>query len=188
MALPHAWNVMTDNDLSPEVICHHQFIKAVTSPRLPRPKSSIKCRRRLNNLARVISFFGRPVPEGRQKPVRHGRDLVRPEQVDQPLGVERLPSRRGEHERTAAFTERPRGLEDLGGPPTQRHPVLPVRLHARGGNGPDVVRRVDLVPRRQPHFARPCRRQHQELKRILGGDHRLGGSHGRKGVRPRIVR
>ena len=27
----------------------------------------------------------------------------------------------------------------------------------------------------------------QELKRILGGDHRLGGSHGRKGVRPRTV-
>ena len=47
--------------------------------------------------------------------------------------------------------------------------------------------RSHFVPRRQAHFAGSRRRQHQELERPLGGDHGLGGSHGREGVRHRAV-
>ena len=69
----------------------------------------------------------------------------------------------------------------------ERHAVIPLCLHARGGDGPDARVQVHFVPRRQAHLAGSSRRQHQELKRILDGDQRLGGSHGREGVRHRAV-
>ena len=44
-----------------------------------------------------------------------------------------------------------------------------------------------LFPRRQGHLAGPRLCQHQELKRILGGDLRLGGSPGCESVGDRTV-
>ncbi len=51
-----------------------------------------------------------------------------------------------------AVAERARRGEDLGGTPAQGNPVFPLGLRARGRDGPDVVRRVDLGPLRPADF------------------------------------
>ena len=78
-------------------------------------------------------------------------------------------------------------VQDRERPPRERDAVIPRRLHARGGDGPDARVQVHFVPRRQAHFAGPRRRQNQELERPLGGDRGLGDSHGPDGVRHRTV-
>ena len=78
-------------------------------------------------------------------------------------------------------------MQDRKRPPRERDAVIPLRLHARGGDGPDARVQVHFVPRRQAHFAGPRRRQHQELERPLDGDRGRGDSHGREGVGHRAV-
>ena len=77
--------------------------------------------RGLNNLPRVVRFFGRPVPEAGSEAVRHGRDV----QVLEQLRQERVPDAVApairEHER-AAVRERPRRVEDLQRPRVERGP------------------------------------------------------------------
>ena len=48
----------------------------------------------------------------------------------------------------------------------------------RGGRGPRAGTpggKIDLLPRRQPHLARPCRGEDQEFERQLGPEPRAGG-------------
>ena len=69
--------------------------------------------RRLDDLARVVGLFGRPVAERGPEAVGHGGDPVLLEQPAQTLVGQRLPAVGGEHERAVA--ERPRRIEDLDG-------------------------------------------------------------------------
>ena len=70
--------------------------------------------RRLDDLAGMVSLLGRPVPEARPEPVRHGRDLERCEQSTQMLFNDRLPVADGEDNRTAV-AERPGLVDDVDG-------------------------------------------------------------------------
>ena len=66
-----------------------------------------------------------------------------------------------------AVAERPRGVEDLRRAAGQWDPVLALRLHAGRRHRPHQAVKVDFVPCRQPHLARPPRRQHEEPERLL---------------------
>ena len=68
-------------------------------------------------------------------------------------------------------------MQDLHGPAAQRHAMLALGLHPFGRHGPYGGGKIDLVPRRQPHLARPCRREDQELERQLGAEPRAGAVH-----------
>ncbi len=89
-------------------------------------------------------------------------DAEMPEQLAEHRGVDPSSLRAPEHD-PAATVELPGFLEDLQGPPRQGNPVLALRLHAVGGNGPDIV--LDLVPRRAPDLVRARRGQDHELER-----------------------
>ena len=82
-----------------------------------------------------------------------------------PLNIEALmpPPLRAPEDDLAVVVALPGFLEDLQGPPRQGNPVSALRLHAAGGNGPDIV--IELVPRRAPDLVRACRRQDHELER-----------------------
>ena len=80
-----------------------------------------------------------------------------------------LPAQTAEHE-AGAIAQSLYVVQDRECPPRERDAVISLRLHARGGEGPDARVQVYFVPRRQAHFAGPRRRQHQEPERPLGGD------------------
>ena len=102
-----------------------------------------------------------------RKPVRNGGDAAVCHQPAELLETQPPTARAGEHQR--AFPERPRRVEDLHRPRVERDPVVALHLHPRGRDRPHVVRRVDLVLRRQPDLSRPRGDEHQELERQLDG-------------------
>ncbi len=147
--------------------------------------------RRLDDLARVVGLLGRPVPEAGPEAMGHGGDPVLLEDgVERRVG-QRLAARAGEHERAVAAAERPRRAEDLQRPPAERDPVLALRLHARGRDGPHAVGRVHLGPQRPAHLTRAPGREHQELERQLEGGQRPRAVHRRRdlgvGQRPEVA-
>ena len=142
--------------------------------------------RGLDHLAGCACPFRGPIPEARPEPMRHGGDAEFFDQLAQRCVGARLPTRVGEHE-AGAIAQSPRVVQDRQRPPRKRDAVIPLRLHARGGDGPDARVQIHFVPRRQAHFAGSRRRHHQELERPLCGDRGLGGSHRREGVRHRAV-
>ena len=89
-------------------------------------------------------------------------DAETPKQLAEHRGVDPSSLRAPEHD-PAIVEALPGFLEDLQGPPRQGNPVLALRLHAVGGNGPDIV--LDLVARRAPDLVRACRGQDHELER-----------------------
>ena len=115
----------------------------------------------------MIRLLSRPVPKARAKTVGHGRDPVFLEHPAQLLLLELLADPIGKQERAGSLHERPCLVKNLQGPATQRHPVLPVRLHPPSRYGPHAVLPIDLGPLGPPYLASPRRRQHQELERQL---------------------
>ncbi len=140
----------------------------------------------LNHFAGCVRPFRGPVPEARPEPMRHGGEAEFLDQFRERRIGEWLPAQTAEHE-AGAVAPSLCVVQDRERPPRERDAVIPLRLHARAGDGPDARVQVHFVPRRQAHFAGARRRQHQELERILGGVRGLGGSHGREGVRHRAV-
>ena len=100
----------------------------------------------LDDLAGMIRLLGRPIPEARAKTVRHGRDPVFLEHPAQLLLLELLADPIRKQERTGSLHERPCLVKNLHGPTTQRHPVLPVRLHPLSRYGPHAILPIDLGP------------------------------------------
>ena len=68
------------------------------------------------------------------------------------LATEGDPAQTAEHETGASARSRC-VVQDRERPPRERDAVIPLRLHARGGDGPDARVQVHFVPRRQAHFA-----------------------------------
>ena len=100
--------------------------------------------RGFDHLTRRIRLLRRPVPEARLEPMRHGGDAEFFAQLAQRWVGERLPTRLGEHH-AGAIAQSLYVVQDRERPPRKRDAVIPLRLHARGGDGPDA--RVQL------HFA-----------------------------------
>ena len=150
--------------------------------------ADLVCKRCFRHLARHARLRA-PVAERGPHPVGRSCDAETPERLAEHRGVDPSSLRAPEHD-PAAAVELPGFLEDLQGPPGQGNPVLALRLHAVGGNGPDIV--LDLVARRAPDLVRACRGQDHELERqpdtgmgLRVADH--GQSRRHLAVRERLV-
>ncbi len=141
-----------------------------------------------HDFAGVVGLLGRPVPKGRPEPMRHGADLQLPEQLREDHVGERRPADPREDEPLAV--QRLCRVENLRGPLRQRHPVFARPSCAWPENRPHPAVPVDLVPRREPHLARPRGGQYQKLKGELDHAHGTRPLHRRDlgmGQRPHVL-
>ena len=103
--------------------------------------------------------------------MRHGVDAEFADELVQGDVARRWPGGRREHE--FAFLGSV-GLGEEVGAQTERHPVLPLRLHTLGRNGPMPGVEVDMGPEHKADLARACGDEDEKLEREFGGRVRGG--------------
>ena len=118
--------------------------------------------------------------------MRHGGDAEVLGQSRERHGGEWLPAQTAEHE-PGAIAQFLYVVQDRERPARERDAVIPLRLHARGGDGPDARVQVHFIPRRptappaRPSYAVP-RRTRRRGGAVRGAAVRVGWGRPPRGV------